>query len=720
MKKKVALIILFIIITILSFEGVYSVRNHTEFMKLKNLQGNLENFEVTISIPDRENYNTAYESIIKSLDEYNGNIFFSEVDINEDVRKYINYGYFSNKETENHISIVLGRFFHEKDNIDSYLSTIDSEDTQQIGVINDFNGKNIHEIRTIKSKLDINTFENLFIVQIENEQILDKLIEDLKSESIIVQKRVMGDSSQYNTETLKIILVVCFIGLIFMIFYQVLGSYKKIGIQKLLGHSTFVMLKERLLEVLRIEVIVMLVVTVLLVFFNFKTFNSLFWKFMLELICIYSIMIIFTIVSVIIPYIYVSKITLSNIIKNKRPVKSIIILNSIVKVILASIILIFFSNALDDLSSIGKGYEKNYKVWEETKQYYILPELGFNDEIIQSFSIEEMEKERAVYLYFNKQGAILADFNRYEPTSMEEAKQMLPEEYMRETIIVNPNYLLKHKVYDVDGNIINISEDEKDRILLVPEKYRNFEKEILEYYGYNSQEPCSSTTCSHKTADGKLNLVEQKQKIIWMKSNQKYFSYLLDVNPEEGNYVTDPIVSVLTESNDKLVSYYKIIGYNNSPFKIRANSEEEVINGLEKYYDMSVYLIDPYNLYDNVASTIINIKAKVKVIIFAIVILLAVISIIILQNTSLYFNQNKNKIIVKKLHGYRLIYRYMNYFIMVLITWTCPLAIASLITKDINIIYFTLILVVIELVFIIFNINSLEKKNLIKVIKGEY
>lgn len=235
-------------------------------MKLKNLQGNLENFEVTISIPDRENYNTAYESIIKSLDEYNGNIFFSEVDINEDVRKYINYGYFSNKETENHIPIVSGRFFHEKDNIDSYLSTIDSEDTQQIGVINDFNGKNIHEIRTIKSKLDINTFENLFIVQIENEQILDKLIEDLKSESIIVQKRVMGDSSQYNTETLKIILVVCFIGLIFMIFYQVLGSYKKIGIQKLLGHSTFVMLKERLLEVLRIEVIVMLVVTVLLVF----------------------------------------------------------------------------------------------------------------------------------------------------------------------------------------------------------------------------------------------------------------------------------------------------------------------------------------------------------------------------------------------------------------------------------------------------------------------
>ena len=97
---------------------------------------------------------------------------------------------------------------------------------------------------------------------------------------------------------------------------------------------------------------------------------------------------------------------------------------------------------------------------------------------------------------------------------------------------------------------------------------------------------------------------------------------------------------------------------------------------------MSVYLIDPYNLYDNVASTIINIKAKVKVIIFAIVILLAVISIIILQNTSLYFNQNKNKIIVKKLHGYRLIYRYMNYFIMVLITWTCPLAIASLITKE--------------------------------------
>ncbi|MGG5461631.1 DUF1430 domain-containing protein [Clostridium sp. B9] len=720
MKKKVALIILFIIITILSFEGVYSVRNHTEFMKLKNLQGDLENFEVTISIPDRENYDTAYESIIKSLDKYNGNIFFSEVDIKEDLKKYINYGYFSNEETENHIPIASGRFFDEKDNIDSYLSTIDSENIQQIGVINDFSGKNIHEIRTIKSKLDINTFENLFIVQIENEQILDKLIEDLEVESIIVQKRVMGSSNQYNTETLKIILVVCFIGLIFMIFYQILGSYKKIGIQKLLGHSTFLMLKERLLEVLWIEVSVMLVVTVLLVFLNFNTFNILFWEFIIELICIYSIMLIFTTVSVILPYIYVSKITVSNIIKNKRPVKSIIILNNIVKVILASIVLIFFSNALDNLSSIGKGYEENYKVWEETKEYYILPELGFNDESIQSFSIEEMEKERAVYLHFNKQGAILADFNMYEPASIEEAKQMLPEEYMRENIIVNPNYLLKHKVYDVDGNIVNISEDEKDRILLVPEKYRNFEKEILEYYDYNSQEPCSSTTCSHKTADGKLNLVEQKQKIIWMKSNQKYFSYLLDVNPEEGNCVTDPIVSVLTESNDKLVGYYKIIGYNNSPFKIRANSEEEVISGLEKYYDMSVYLIDPYNLYDNVASTIINIQAKVKVIIFAIVILLAVISIIILQNTSLYFNQNKNKIIVKKLHGYRLISRYMNYFIMVLITWTCPLAIASLITKDISIIYFTLILVAIELVFIIFNINLLEKKNLIKVIKGEY
>ena len=53
------------------------------------------------------------------------------------------------------------------------------------------------------------------------------------------------------------------------------------------------------------------------------------------------------------------------------------------------------------------------------------------------------------------------------------------------SIRVNPNYLKEFPLYDELGNQVVIDEQTKDRILLVQAQYKEFEREILDFFEEN-------------------------------------------------------------------------------------------------------------------------------------------------------------------------------------------------------------------------------------------
>lgn len=91
-----------------------------------------------------------------------------------------------------------------------------------------------------------------------------------------------------------------------------------------------------------------------------------------------------------------------------------------------------------------------------------------------------MNAAKAVGLYpvLNKMGALFID-----ATQSEEKSFILNKGYRGiRSIKVNPNYLQQFPVYDVQHKPVQVSENNSAWILLVSEKYRNREKEIMDSF----------------------------------------------------------------------------------------------------------------------------------------------------------------------------------------------------------------------------------------------
>jgi hypothetical protein len=247
--------------------------------------------------------------------------------------------------------------------------------------------------------------------------------------------------------------------------------------------------------------------------------------------------------------------------------------------------------------------------------------------------------------------------------------------------------------------------------LLIPEKYKKDEGSILNIFEENQK------------ADAKDSNIGEKFKIIYTRSNQKLFSYELDVNPNDGNLVKDPIVRVVTENNGTAWDYGVIIGTAGNPIKIKANSSsnlEKFIRlklketGLEKYVDK----ISPAD-----EGVVFEVNATYKLLAFIIgglIILLIAISAIIIQNIYCYFEQYKKHLAIMQLHGYKFIDKYKGYLMLSIINWVM-IFLVQCYMRGINI-KIQIILIVIfmffELLITLLTIKFVSKRKIVSIIKG--
>lgn len=572
-----------------------------------------------------------YNCIVEVLKKHNANIYYSKIGPNERIIKFV---YLTDLSYFNNFEITEGRSLNS-DEIESnkFLNSENTGDENQIGRIATFDGKQLFEIRTLKSMLGGNyLLDGNCTVQLSNGDNIDSFIKDLESSlnTTGIQNETKNTITPEYYYNQWIIPSLYFI-IILLILYSILKSYKKFGIQKMLGYSIKGIWIKEVLSLIISQAIITIVVDIAMSLFLFKEFNIYLLNFLKILFInnISQVGILFVISSI--PFIYLNNITVINIIKNKIPIKDIIIFNSILKVILIILFFNLINQGIQNYNRIENTFTNRYKSWEDTKGYYILPYINTKNGDMPIDKSAAMLTQ--LYFNVNEDGAIWANFSNYSPAQYKMNSEVTNYDYERDWVTVNPNYLKSNLIYDVNNQPIAISEDDADLVLLVPDKYKENEKDIINLWekmklGYAENEMTRN----------------EKIKIIYTKSNQKIFSYESDVNPDDGNMVTDSIVRVITEKNGVDWDYDITIGFGGNPIKIKVDPsfdpEKYIIMklqevGLEKYVDKIV----PAN--DGVAFESKSVYELLIFIIGGLIILTIAMVIIILQNVYCFFEQYK-------------------------------------------------------------------------------
>lgn len=705
MKKVIYLLL--IIVSMFSFSLLFENEKLRINNNMERVEQNLSN-SYNILLPtslDKGDQNNVYNTIIDVLKKHNVNIYISKVGPNGE---YIKYIYLNDLSYFNNFQIAKGRTLYLEDmESDKFLSSSNTRNENQLGLISTFDGKEVFEIRTLKSIIDDNyLLSGNCTVQLLNEDNIDLFIEDLEKSlniSGIEQVQINSITPEYYHN--QWIIPSMYFIIILLILYSILKSYKKYGIQKMLGYSNINIWLKEISTLILIECIILFLVNIVMVLFLFKDYNIYLLQFVKTIFksSINQIIVLFIIASI--PFLYLEKISINEIIKNKLPIKDIIVFNSLLKIIVIVISFNLFNTTIQNYNSIENLFNDNYKSWEKAKDYYVIPNMNIKNGDI---TLEESNNLPDLYFNLNKDGTIMADFTNYLPVKYDYNEP----EYKRDVAIVNPNYLKENIIYDINNNPISISEYDDNLILLVPEKYKNIEDDLTNLWNKIKLGYGDNTIYSN-----------QKTKIIYTKSNQEIFSYSLDVNPDKGNMVTNSIVRVITEKNGTGFDYGITIGFEGNPIKIKVDPKldyNEYVYGKLKELGLNKFVEKIVPANDGIA---FESKSTYKLLIFiigGIFLTTFAMLIIIIQTILCFWGQYKRQLAIRHFLGYSTLAKYKEYFFLIIGTYLIAFIINTY-NNVLNIyiqVLLSLFFLIVDLIFTLCTIKYIDKIKFINIIKG--
>jgi hypothetical protein len=690
---------------------------------IKNIEGTLDNsYKITIpNVVTNEDQKKVYAIIKKDIDKYKGNIYYSREDEESKngkiIKKLVKYVYFNDLNYFTNLSLSEGRSFKISENESNlFLSTEKTNDSKQIGRIASIDNEDVVEVRPLSNLADTGFLDGYCYVQFQKAGDLNNFIKDLNKDLDIngVNRAISDKYEQHNFSYEWFIILGLYFFCMLIIVYDILKSYKKIAIKKMLGFTKLDIYTSYLKRVVFIQILAQIIITAILCLTKFQSYNKYVGVFLGTLLLNYIVELILLIFFVSIPFIYINKIKISAMIKNKQPTKEILVFNNVIKIIFIIGFFIVMKFIMQDFSAFTNIYSKSFEKWDEVSNYVVLPEITNATHDFRTYlgSNKSLNDQKQIYIYFNKKGAIMADFSEFTPMVRPMRLKETKYPYESDNVWVNENYLKLNPIYDINGNAVSISENDEREIILVPEKYKKYEKAIIAKNKF------------WNSGYGNDTFAQNRQiKIIWIKNNQSIFSYNLDVSPNNNNCVTDAFVNIRTENNGGLSDYAIVFGYSGNPFKIKLDSSISVDKNIRpelKKYGYSQYISKISKVNEMVAADSSTVKQKMYLYLGIALLLLIGLILIILQNVFNFFNQYKQYLAIRYLHGYGIFEKYKEYFALMLASWI--VISAGLYSFRLVDLYFqiklSLIIILFELIASIVLILIQEKKNITNVIKG--
>ncbi|MGN0286840.1 MAG: hypothetical protein ACI4B6_04150 [Atopobiaceae bacterium] len=138
------------------------------------------------------------------------------------------------------------------------------------------------------------------------------------------------------------------------------------------------------------------------------------------------------------------------------------------------------------------------------------------------------------------------------------------------TMEVNPNYLARYPLYDQQGNVIQVSEDQQEPVVLIPQSKAAQESDILDYE-VNYYQSMGDAEKSEYGSDPHDYSSVTAEDIVCMTyvDDHALFSFSKSVGQGHGYAVESPVIQVLTKANASrmLTSDIEVMG-SNAPMKL--------------------------------------------------------------------------------------------------------------------------------------------------------
>ncbi|EJL29127.1 bacteriocin-associated integral membrane protein possibly involved in immunity [Brevibacillus sp. BC25] len=762
-ELKKTLSCLLVLVFAVSFLLVY---NETYRNELDRMEKAGEGISKQFEIPNYANFaapDEMYPILLEAAVDSKVNIFRTQIDYSVDdeaqIHKYVLLT--NNTRLFDSFRLTTGKFLTAEDTqkSNSFLSTVDTGSQDQVGIIKSFGGHYLFEMKPLKTVYEHLPVAGEYFIEGTEErynEFVDRVIQKIIANKLVGQGAVLTTEDfkgqSYNSGEMEIeedfftyIKYVIITIVIIMLIYYIFNESKRIGVMKMHGLSNlylWYLVVGRFITILFLLSASASVLAALLIKDTTVSFIG-------SVVISQLISFVFVTFISLFAYIYISRIKVVDVIKNRKQTNVIFALNTLLK-IGCSIFLI-----LVILSIWGQYHElsikqENLKSWERSKDYGVFypVKVGNDSEDVEKGSPKTTVTEvTGLYPLLNRMGALYINAIAYEQQSL----ILNRESSGIRSISVNLNYLQEFPVYDIQNNPVGISEETSDFILLVPEKYRDKEKDILDYF--------KKIRMGRMEADGNLFKVvipdsvrNQQLTIIWTANDQKIFSFNPDVFRLENNMIVDPIIQVITEKNSLVADKANMMtgGGGRDPLKVKLinRDSQQTVKALEtemKRLKLDDNLTTLISVDQYVIEQIYDLQKQRDQLLFLSIGLVAGLIVLVVQNLSVFFNKFQRRFIVRRLFGTDFIKTYKEYLWFLLATWVIQIGICFLInnglatsvlekaasvfavatsiyqtigSSEINVFAVGVGVIVIELMASVVALFVIERKNKVKVLKG--
>ncbi len=731
MKKLI--VVFLILLSTLTFLKCYLQTDSQEMNEFQNIE---QTIGLPFSIPDNlllANPEQTYKLLLQSAKETHTNILRAGLNYRADgqveVIKYVLMT--TNSELIDHYRLSSGQnlSLHDTQAGDYYLSSqsIDSKNAKQKGRIYDFGHNDLLSVQPLhlsyqhlpvagqyfvegKNPQMRNTFLNAFITHINKELNIQTdhglTLASFKASNVDnadVTSTLYIDYLTYGQ------IVIVLLTLLLLIYYGFRES-KTIGIYKLNGLSIGIIWY----KILGKTIVILFGLSIVMYIGAAWIWGDGDYQFLVQC-CItlfYTYGTVFVVSAIL--YVYIACIQIHTAIKNKTKVNLVFITNLVFKVACLLALISISISMIRQYEEIRET-KTSLKGWEQSQNYGMFYPLltGYDKEDAIDNTKFNVTVAQKLYPILNREGSLLINAREYEETALR-----LNKDYKGiRTIKVNNNYLSQFPIMDDTGNKVAFSESEKDYILLVPEKYKAQQQRIIDFFT-NDRKQWALYQKYHYNQPVPDYMTHQKLKIVWLKNEQKVFSFNPDVFPQEGNTILDPIIEVITEKNSFVSDLNLILGNGASdPLKIKLAGKNSATT-----YNKLLPLLQNLKIDDNLKNivtvdqymliTMHDLEESLYLAIAICIVLLIVFVFILSQNLIMVINKFQQKFVVRKLFGTGWIKTYREFWLLFAITWMIQLAILLYI-ESINWIWFGSIgfFICIECLASIALIIQLEKRS---------
>ena len=729
------LVSLFLINILLSFFIFYDLENSSINERISK-SGENQNFTILIdkSINELER-NTTIDKIQKVTKKYEADVIFRVYNNapgqNLNLLKFVYLQ--DSKELFKDIR-VKGSIIGNYDASMRYLDTGDVDKGQQVGNILVLDPDIYFKIATFENlKESKYTLSGFYSVNIDKSKV-ETFVSELKSELGVNVKieQNFNNNRVVIPSILKIIpMIIVFLLSILIVVFDLISRYKDIGVKKLNGYSEKNLMFEYYRGIGWLYLIGVVISYSILGVLYIKIRNILYLELVFKSLIITGILFLIICLILLISLNFISRIKMSSAIKNKKPVHIVKRFSLVFKFIFTFILIGLFIVGLKLYVPVYSFYFENFKKWEAAIDYAQVGLHYYNenedfDEIVWSTI-----QYKKMYLYVNEMGGLQILINDFSDSDNSDPKKRKEEDIIHNTIFVNDNYLKKHPIYDINGKVVSIDENERVHYILVPEKYSYLEEQILKtyetYYFFLFDMP------KEVIEEGKRMqqvLIEKEPelfgkeadsiKMIFIKNGQGYFTYDMNVHPESKNMVYDRIVEINTRGAYKFGDISTNAGY----FIKVDNPEEPFLSISDKVKELSLeaYYYDAYSAYSYVAGEVnmyLGILSQIAVI-FGIAGI--TIAILIAYSIMIYMGKKKMDLSVKLLNGYSFLGRYRRKLVGTMLTYILFLPAFYFVREsqiEMRAVGILLIsIMILDLLISIIFIRIYEKRNIKDILKG--